>query len=147
MEIRRSCILHAAVGIPRQLSQRWKLELAWMPSMMWVCFPISFWRAALPVTTLDDGVIELARNNVGESDFLSVSFSFCNPWHFLSPQKMCTPLHVAARYNHTEVFRFLMSQGGDATMKDSVGFCISPGHRQRHFLQKLVSRIHGKLSN
>ena len=35
-------------------------------------------------------------------------------------QKMCTPLHVAARYNHTEVCRFLMSQGADMNMKDSV---------------------------
>lgn len=35
--------------------------------------------------------------------------------------KMCTPLHVAARYNHTEVCRFLMSQGADMNMKDSAG--------------------------
>ena len=36
------------------------------------------------------------------------------------PQKMCTPLHIAARYNHTEVCRFLMSQGADAQAKDTV---------------------------
>jgi len=28
---------------------------------------------------------------------------------------------VAARYNHTEVCRFLMSQGADMQMKDSAG--------------------------
>mmetsp|Transcript_20519 Transcript_20519/g.32095 ORF Transcript_20519/g.32095 Transcript_20519/m.32095 type:complete len:146 (+) Transcript_20519:127-564(+) len=35
--------------------------------------------------------------------------------------KLCTPLHVAARYNHTEVCRFLMSQGADPSIKDSAG--------------------------
>ncbi|KAJ1493868.1 ankyrin repeat-containing domain protein, partial [Baffinella frigidus] len=35
--------------------------------------------------------------------------------------KLCTPLHVAARYNHTEVCRFLMSQGADPNTKDNAG--------------------------
>ncbi|EKX41497.1 hypothetical protein GUITHDRAFT_95990, partial [Guillardia theta CCMP2712] len=34
---------------------------------------------------------------------------------------MCTPLHVAARYNHVEVCRFLMSQGADPDMRDAAG--------------------------
>lgn len=44
---------------------------------------------------------------------------FCPEYNSLS-QKNCTPLHVAARYNHTEVCRFLMSQGADMNIKDSV---------------------------
>jgi hypothetical protein len=35
--------------------------------------------------------------------------------------KACTPLHVAARYNHTEVCRFLMSQGADPYARDNAG--------------------------
>ena len=35
--------------------------------------------------------------------------------------KLCTPLHVAARYNHTEVCRFLMSQGADPNSRDNAG--------------------------
>mmetsp|Transcript_39665 Transcript_39665/g.99286 ORF Transcript_39665/g.99286 Transcript_39665/m.99286 type:complete len:144 (+) Transcript_39665:15-446(+) len=35
--------------------------------------------------------------------------------------KMCTPLHIAARFGHTEVCRFLMSQGADCSVKDSAG--------------------------
>ena len=36
--------------------------------------------------------------------------------------KQCSPLHVAARYNHTEVCRFLMSQGADMSLQDSVSW-------------------------
>jgi hypothetical protein len=40
--------------------------------------------------------------------------------------KQCSPLHVAARYNHTEVCRFLMSQGADMSLQDSVSWRPSP---------------------
>jgi ankyrin repeat protein len=39
--------------------------------------------------------------------------------------KQCSPLHVAARYNHTEVCRFLMSQGADMSLQDSVSWRLS----------------------
>ena len=43
--------------------------------------------------------------------------------------KLCTPLHVAARYNHTEVCRFLMSQGADMTLQDNVSWHPLPAAR------------------
>jgi len=70
-------------------------------------------------------------------------------------QKNCTPLHVAARYNHTEVCRFLMSQGADMSMKDSVRCsdgraltrscsCTPLGHHMDTILQ-LSSNVAGLL--